>query len=134
MKTPPKKVYPLVVVLAALSIIEVAMTTLYPKLASLWERIPILALIITVPVAVVSSFIYLWVRRPGHLYPPSEFGTGNSALQKMLLFDFDFSRGEENKLSGADMLAQLAQIQKPTSGKMKVFIIDDEKSKEDTGR
>ena len=68
-----KPIYPMVIVLASISLIEVAVTFLYPRLTAAWERIPILALIVTIPLAVVGGFIYVWIKKPGHLYPPSEF-------------------------------------------------------------
>ena len=83
-KTRP--IYPILVVLASISIIEVAMTFLYPKLQADWERIPILALIVLIPFCIISGFIYVWIKKPGHLYPPSEFGTGRIAERKLAYF------------------------------------------------
>jgi len=86
MKFGNKQIYPLLVVLLSISIIEVAMTAIYPKLSFLWEKIPVLIVIVLIPIAVIAAFIYLWLKRPGHLYPPSEFGTGNSAKLKLDAF------------------------------------------------
>jgi len=76
----------MLIVLAAISLIEVAMTFLYPKLNGAWERIPILAVIVAIPISIVVGFIYLWIKKPGHLYPPSEFGSGQSAEIKLMAY------------------------------------------------
>ena len=81
-----RAVYPMLVVLSALSIIEIAMTILYPRLSEAWEKVPILLLLLVIPISVITTFLYLWVRRPGHLYPPSEFGSGQTAEVKLAAF------------------------------------------------
>ena len=68
-----KRIYPLAIVGAVIALLEVAMTVLYPQLETAVERIPVLAIIILIPISVVGTFIYLWVKKPGFLYPPSEF-------------------------------------------------------------
>ncbi len=77
---------PLAIVAGALSLIEIAMVVLYPRLTEDWEKIPVLVVILAVPMAVVGAFTYLWIRRPGHLHSPSEFGTGEDAVTKLAAF------------------------------------------------
>lgn len=77
MNLPTTRVYPLLLVLSAICIVEATITMLYGQLSSAWERIPVLVVILFIPIAVVSTFVYLWLRRPGYLYPPSEFGDTN---------------------------------------------------------
>lgn len=81
-----KEIYPLAIVLAAITIIEISITVLYPRLESTWERVPVLAIILLVPISIVSAFLYLWIQKPAHLYPPSEFGgTSEEALRMKLM-------------------------------------------------
>jgi len=79
--------HPLVIVIAAISIIEVAMTVLYPQLRYSWEKVPTLIVILLIPLSVVGAFIYLWISRPGFLYPPSEYGSDEYTLPKMFAMD-----------------------------------------------
>ena len=81
-----RPVYPLMVVLTALSLIEITISSLYINVTNGWEKIPLLVLIVMIPIAIVSTFLYLWIARPGHLYPPSEFGTGETAGIKLQAF------------------------------------------------
>lgn len=83
MASKPEVLTPLTVVVAALSIIEVAISVLYPQLQSTWEKIPVLIVIVLLPLLVIGAFAYLWIKKPGHLFPPSEFGTGESARVKL---------------------------------------------------
>lgn len=69
---------PLVIVLTSLSIIEVAMTVMYPRMTTTWEKVPLLAVILLLPIAIVGTFIFLWIKKPGHLFPPSEFESGEN--------------------------------------------------------
>jgi len=81
-----KPVSPLMIVMASISIIEVAMTIMYPQLKSDWERVPTLITVLVIPIAIITGFIYLWITKPGHLFHPSEFGTGKLAEAKMAAY------------------------------------------------
>jgi len=81
-----KTVYPLMIVLASISLIETAMTVLYPRVQSVWERVPLLVVIVGIPATITAAFVYLWIKRPGHLYPPTEFGIGVDAGNKLAMF------------------------------------------------
>ncbi len=77
------RIYPLAIVAAVVALIEVAMTVLYPSLHSNLERFLLLIVIIALPLSIVAAFIFLWIKRPGFLYPPSEF-TGNPEHMRLL--------------------------------------------------
>jgi hypothetical protein len=79
------KVYPLYIVLAVIGVLEITISVLYPKLESPYERLPTLAVILLVPIAIVASFIYLWIRKPGHLYPPSEFSPADTPEMRTIM-------------------------------------------------
>jgi len=81
-----QKVYPLAIVVASIGLIEIVITTLYLKLSSLWEKIPVLIIILAIPISIVSVFIYLWIKKPGFLYPPSEFYSGDSPDALPMMF------------------------------------------------
>jgi len=106
-KTPSRPIHPMLVVLSALGIIEIAMTALYPRLTERWEKLPILILLLAIPVSVIATFLYLWVRHPGHLYPPSEFGSGDTAELKLAAFSCNMPApvgGLEQEFEQASML------------------------------
>ncbi|MEI8606191.1 hypothetical protein [Pseudoalteromonas sp. B160] len=67
-----KKINPLVIVSSVIALIEVAMTVLYPQLDHPYEKIPVLFIIVMIPLVVVFTFAYLWIKKPGFLYSPSE--------------------------------------------------------------
>jgi hypothetical protein len=81
-----KQVYPLLLVLSAISIIELLLTNLYGQLNTNWERQIVLIAILSIPISIVSTFIYLWLRKPGFIYPPSEFGDGEDSKRKLIAY------------------------------------------------
>lgn len=81
-----KHIYPMLLVLTCLTTIDVTICSLLRDLTNPAERIPVLVVILLIPVSVVATFLYLWVKKPGHLYPPSELGSGTGAGKKMRIF------------------------------------------------
>lgn len=68
-----KKISPLVIVSSVFTLLDTVMIAVYPFLEERFEKITFLALIVIITLSIVFSFVFLWIKRPGHLYSPSEF-------------------------------------------------------------
>ena len=99
-----KPIHPMLIVLASITIIEIAITILYPNLRTSWERIPVLVILILVPFGVVGTFLYLWVKIPGHLYPPSEFNSESPEILSSQFRAFQCKRVLTRNIKNNDCL------------------------------
>lgn len=83
----PKVLNPIYVVVLVLGFVEYKLIDLYPSLTESWEKIGAFCVLLGLPTAVVITFLYIWVKRPGFLYTPSEFGTDGHTPIKLQFFD-----------------------------------------------
>ncbi len=86
-ETLSKSLNPLYVVVLVLGFIEYKLVDLYPHLSESWEKIGAFCVLLGLPTAVVITFLYIWVKRPGFLYKPSEFGTDGHTPIKLQFYD-----------------------------------------------
>ena len=70
MASEAKIVTPLTIVISALTIIEIAITVLSPRLDAVWEKVPVLIVIILLPLIVIGTFAFLWIKEAGTFISP----------------------------------------------------------------